>query len=140
MKITFTKSVVTVLALGLLVSCAHYPDVRPGENGIHRVVILSETKEAGSREAMSQAESYCESKKLSPVYLDEKSKYIGSMSEDDYNKTKTIGKVASAVGSTAYVFGGKKESNAGGIVALGGVAANAATGNGYSFEMKFKCQ
>lgn len=135
----FFLSLLSLLTL-LLTSCAHYPDVRPGEDGIHRVVILAETKASGSQQAMSQASDYCDTMKKSPVYLDEKSTYVGSMNEDDYNKTKTIGKVASAVGSTAYVFGGKKESNAGGIVALGGVAANAAAGMGYSFEMKFKCK
>lgn len=39
-----------------------------------------------------------------------------------------------------HVFGGKKESNVGGIVGLGGVVAETAAGTGYKYEMKFKCK
>lgn len=124
----------------LLVSCAHHRDVRAGADGIHRIVVSTDDEQEGAQNAISQANHFCEQRKLSPAFIQEDKKYTGSMKEEDYQKMKTVGKVATAVGSAAYVFGGKKESAAGGIVGLGGLAANTAAGNGYTIEMKFKCQ
>lgn len=124
----------------LLPSCAHHKDVRPGSEGIHSVVISSETKEAGSREAIDQATDYCDSIGKHVAFVDEKANYSGSMSESDYNKAKTVAKVGHAIGGAGYVFGGEKEKNAGAIVAIGSGIADSALGNGYKVEMKFKCQ
>lgn len=135
------KRIVSIFALAFLfISCAHHRDVRPGEDGVHKVIVNVESKDQGPGLAMPQADHYCEKLGKSPVYLDEKVNYQGSMTEENYNKTKSIGNVASAVGTAGYIFGGEKESSAGGLVALGGVAAKAATGLGYKFEMRFKCK
>lgn len=120
--------------------CAHHRNVRPGEDGTHKVIFQTEDKNTGGDDAMSQAEHFCEKQGKYPVVISESSTYNGSMDEEKYNDIKTAGKVASVVGSTAYVFGGKKESQLGGIAALGGTAAQVATGAGYTFEMKFKCK
>lgn len=61
------------------------------------------------------------------------------MKEEDYKTAKTVAKVAQAAGGAVWVFGGKAEREAGGIVGLGGGIANGAIGNGYSVDMKFKC-
>ncbi len=66
--------------------------------------------------------------------------YTGDMDEKDYQKGKQISKVAKVVGGTTWALGGKHESNIGGIVGLGGTAADAALGEGYTVTMKFKCQ
>jgi hypothetical protein len=125
--------------LSLTLSCAHHPDVRPSADGIHKVLIRSETKEAGEKEALDQANDYCSDKKKEAMIVSESSQYTGSMKEEDYKTMKTAGKAAELLGGTAYVFGGKKESNAGGVVGLGGAIATQAAGNGYTVEMKFKC-
>jgi len=123
----------------LLASCAHHRDVRAGVDGVHRVVVATEDEDKGTRDAISQANHFCEERKMTAAFIDENKKYTGSMKEDDYKKLKTAGKVAGVVGSAAYVFGGKNESAAGGLIGLGGMAANAAAGKGYTVEMKFKC-
>ena len=124
-----------------LTSCAHHRDVRPGSDGLHRVVFQTEDKNQGFRDAMSQAQHFCESRGArSPVIVNEDSKYTGSMDEQSYKTGKTVAKVAQAAGGAAYVFGGRNERNAGGIVGLGGGIANSAMGEGYTYEMKFKCE
>ncbi|HEY8271232.1 MAG TPA: hypothetical protein VIG33_10125 [Pseudobdellovibrionaceae bacterium] len=129
-----------ILALLLSGACAHHRDVRPGSDGIHSVRITSEDKEAGSREAIEQANDFCKKYEKMAVFLNEESKYEGSMSESDYKTAKTTAKVAQAVGGAGYVFGGKNERSAGGILGLGGGIASEALGKGYSVNMKFKCQ
>ena len=135
---------IKILSLSTLVlilsSCAHHPDVRPGASGVHRVVIQTDDQEQGSREAISQANSFCKEQNKYAAFIDENKKYTGSMDESDYKMAKTASKVAGMAGGAAYVFGGKNESNAGGIVGMGGAIANQALGKGYVVEMKFKCQ
>lgn len=121
-------------------SCAHHKDVRPAADGLHKVVISTPDTDEGTRDAISQAQHYCSTLNKSAAFVEEKSEYKGNMSEENYKAGKTATKVAQVVGSTAYVFGGKNESNLGGIVGLGGAAGDAALGNGYKVEMKFKCQ
>jgi hypothetical protein len=127
----------SVLGLG---ACAHHRDVRPGTEGVHRVVITTEDTDEGARDAIAQANHYCKQYDKSAAFIDENKKYTGSMKESDYKTAKTASKVASGVGGAAYVFGGKNEKTAGGILGLGGGIANAALGNGYTVEMKFKCR
>lgn len=124
----------------LTAACAHHRDVRPGADGLNKVVVSAEDADQGSHNALSQARHYCESKNKEAVIVDENSKYVGSMDESTYKNVKTGSKVASAVGGAGMVFGGKNEKNAGGLLAIGGVAGDAAAGNGYSYTMTFKCQ
>ncbi len=135
-----TQKIGLALLVLLLASCAHHRDVRAGADGVHRVVVNTDDDEEGTRDAIAQANHFCEERKKSAAFINEDKKYTGSMKEDDYKKMKTAGKVAGAVGSAAYVFGGKNESAVGGLVGLGGLAANTAAGKGYTVEMKFKCQ
>lgn len=128
------------LSLLFLASCAHHRDVRPGADGVHRVVVSTDDKEEGSRSAISQANHYCAESKRSAVFIEEKQDYVGDMSESSYQTGKRMGNVAKVVGGTTRVFGGEKESNLGGIVGLGGVATDAALGKGYAVTMRFKCQ
>ncbi len=134
---------IAALTLVLIsISCAHHRDVRPTDEGVHKVVLLTEDKDAGYRDAMSQANHYCKEEEGNKraVVVTEGSKYTGSMDESTYKTSKTAAKVAKGVGSAAWVFGGKNESTAGGIVGLGGGIADGAIGSGYTYEMKFKCR
>ncbi len=124
----------------LLGACAHHRDVRPGLNGVNRVVVKSEDENGGSENAIAQANHYCEEKfRRHAAFIDEKNKYVGSMKESDYKTAKTVSKVAGAAGSALWVFGGKKESEVGGVMGIGGGIANNALGQGYTYEMSFKC-
>ena len=123
-------------------SCAHHRDVRPGAEGVHRVVISTEDGAEGSREALAQANHFCKEKqngKMAAIVSEEK-KYVGSMNEKDYQNAKMASKVAQGLGGATAVFGGRNERVAGGIVGIGGGGADGALGNGYNVEMKFKCQ
>ncbi len=131
---------ISTLLMFLSLSCAHHRDVRPGADGLHRVVVPTPDKDEGARNAIEQANHYCESQNKSAAFVEEKSNYKGDLPEADYKTGKTMTKVAKVVGGAAWVLGGSKESNIGGIVGLGGAAGDAALGNGYAVEMKFKCQ
>ena len=122
-----------------LTSCAHHRDVRPGADGIHRVVIKSDDHDEATRDAIAQANHFCEQRGKSAAIITEDKKYTGNMKESDYKTAKTASKVATAAGGMVHVFGGKTESTAGGIVGLGGVIGDAALGKAYNVEMKFKC-
>jgi hypothetical protein len=129
------------ISIGLmaLVGCAHHRDVRPSADGNHRVVIVAEDKEQGAREASKQAQHYCQESNRSYAVVSENAKYTGSMSEESYNATKTGAKIAKGVGGTVWALGGRNESNAGGVVGLGGAIADDVAGKGYTVEMIFKC-
>lgn len=129
-----------ILFLSILTSCAHHRDVRPGADGANKVVLLNETKNFDGGDALSQAEHYCKEIGKRPAIMTEVNQYVGSMDEQSYNNLKTGAKVAQTAGSMGYVFGGKKESDVGGVVGLGGVVADQVAGEGYRYEMTFKCQ
>ena len=90
---------------------------------------------------MAQAEDYCKQQNKFPGVVSENTTYEGSMSESDFQTIKTTANVAQSVGGAAFVFGGQKEKQAGGLVGMMGVAGNAAiVDNGYKTEIQFKCQ
>lgn len=124
-----------------VISCAHYPDVRPSGSGLYTVSFLTERKGEGFRQGFAQAKDYCDdvhSKRA--VHVSEKSKYVGSMNEKKYNRYKTASKVTSAIGGAGVVFGGKKQKEMGGVAAIGGGIADGALGAGYRYTMKFRCR
>lgn len=134
------KSWHVLLVLGFLfTACAHHRDVRLGADGVHRVVIKSEDGDEGSRDAIEQANHFCEQRGQQAAFVKEEKKYTGNMDEQSYKNAKAATKVAKTVGGAAWVLGGKNESNLGGIVGLGGMAGDAALGEGYTIEMQFKC-
>ncbi len=132
----------TLLGISLMTlvsSCAHHKDVRPGADGVHRVLVTGEDGEQGARNAISQANHFCAEQKKTAAFLDEKQAYTGTMKEEDYKTAKTVAKVAQAAGGAVWVFGSQAARPVGGIVGVGGGIANGAIGNGYSVDMKFKC-
>ncbi len=138
----FSVPVSALSLFALLCACAHHRDVRPGAEGVHRVTLITDNTEEAGRDALSQASNYCEKMQggKHPAIVSESKRYTGTMDESSYNNAKTAAKVAQGVGGAAYVFGGRNESNAGGIVGLGGAVADGAIGKGYTVEMTFKCQ
>ena len=134
------RSLMIILTVSFLAACAHHRDVRPGADGVNRVVVVAEDEREGGRNALRQANHFCKERKLTAAIIEEKTEYTGSMDKETYMKTKTGARIAKTVGGTAWALGGKNESNLGGIVGLGGQAADAAAGEGFTTEMKFKCQ
>src|SRR4051812_19611217 len=123
---------IVIPALLTLAACAHHRDVRPGADGVHRVVIQTDNTEQAQRDAISQANHYCKEKNNSEAaFVNEESKYTGSMDEGNYKAAKTASKVAQAAGGAVWALGGKKESTIGGIAGLGGGIADSALGKGY---------
>jgi hypothetical protein len=133
------KLIPCFLILTLMYSCAHHKDVRPGADGIHYVSVQKDDTEAGSRDAISQANHFCEQRGKTAAFISEQKKYTGDMDEKTYKTVKRVGRVGQVVGSGVYALGDKKASTLGGLGALGGTAAHAAAGDGYTVDMKFKC-
>lgn len=133
------SSLLTLLII--TVSCAHHRDVRPSVDGEHVVMIQTEDRTKGYSSAKSQADHYCEKNGNRRAFIvTEGHKYVGSMDEKEYQRYKTVSKVAQRVGGAGVVFGGKREKNAGGIVGIGGGIADQTLGNAYTYRMKFKCK
>ncbi|MCH2534129.1 MAG: hypothetical protein MK008_06790 [Bdellovibrionales bacterium] len=78
------KLVVVLLALGFI-SCSHHKDVRPSVDGTHRVEIMAESKEQGARDAIDQANYFCEKRNKSAAIVNEEANYEGVMDESVYN-------------------------------------------------------
>ncbi len=133
------KILIFNLMILLTAGCAHHKDVRPGADGINRVVVHAEGDEGG-REALDQAKHFCKEFGKMPGIVEEKTTYVGSVDEETYKNGKAVSRVLKTVGSATTVFGGKNERNAGGVGVLAGVGTDATLGNGYVTEMKFKCQ
>ena len=123
----------------ILGACAHHRDVRPGADGIHRVVVQTDDTAQASRNAIKQADHFCKQSGQKSAFVNEEQKYTGDMDEKTYKKAKRATKAAKTAGGAAYVFGNKRASDVGGIVGLGGQVADSAIGHGYTVEMSFKC-
>ncbi len=117
------------VALITMAGCAHHRDVRPSDDGVHRVVVRSEDTEAGSREAIEQANHFCKQSNQYAAFVKEDNKYTGDMDEQSYKNAKRVSKAVQAVGGMT-----------GGMVGMGGAVADDALGEGYTTEMKFRCK
>ena len=129
---------IILLALGFI-SCSHHKDVRPSADGVHRVEIMAESKEQGARNALDQANYFCEKRQKAAAIVKEEAVYEGEMNESDYKSAKKASKAAQILGGSTHVLGGRKESKVGGVVGLGGVVADEVIGKGYRIKMMFKC-
>jgi len=135
------KVLMFVFSLALLTSCASHEHVRAGADGIHRVVIRAEDKVSAERQALSEAESFCDQYKKMPAFVSEETKYTGSMDEKTHKNIKRVSDMAGVGGGMMAVFGGEKESNVGkGLMGAGAVGNASLDGDAYTSEMKFKCQ
>lgn len=133
------KGVLLISLLGL-VSCASHEHVRPGVDGVHRVVIRGTEKEAVEQQALSEARSYCSEKDLSPAFTSEDTKYTGSMSESTHKTIQKVSKAAAVGGGMMGVMGGQKEKNVGqGVFGAGAVGSVFQDDEAYTADMKFKC-
>lgn len=129
------------LTVLFLSSCATHHHVRPGTDGIHRVIIRGEEKEVVEREAINEANNFCDEYNKIAAFVNEETKYTGSMDESTHKTIKKVSNAAMVGGSMMGIGGGKTESNAGeGIFGLGAVGAATLDHDAYTADMKFKCQ
>ena len=140
LKVVKISPFVLALSLFLSMSCAHHRDVRPGDDGIHKVILNVNTRDEGFRAGMREARHYCGQWQKEAIVVAESTNYTGNGDEESYNRNKKIAKGASVVGGATWIFGGKTESAIGGVVGLGGLAADQIIGQGYKYAMKFKCK
>jgi hypothetical protein len=132
--------IILAFSFMFLASCAHHRDVRPGVSGVHKVAVLSEDESSGQRDALSQANHFCDKKyEKSAAIVKEKTTYTGSMDESNYKMGKAASRALKTGGNSAWVLGGKKESNAGRTASGSGSVLDSALGEGYTTQMIFKC-
>lgn len=123
-----------------LASCASSEHVRPGADGIHRVLIRGTDKTEVEQQAISEAKCFCDDRKLSPAFVNEDTKYTGSIDESTHKTIQKVSKAASVGGGMMGVLGGEKEKNVGhGLFGAGAVGSVFQDGEAYTADMKFKC-
>ena len=134
-------SFVSSFAFLTLVSCAHHRDVRPGADGINRVVLRGPDREPIERSAISQANHFCDQTKKTPAFVTETSKYTGSGDEANHKMMRRASEAVTAGGGMVAVFGGNNERNAGRMASGAGVVGGIMTDQeAYTVDMAFKCQ
>jgi hypothetical protein len=132
--------VLSFCLLTVLSGCASYEHVRPGANGIHRVLIRGVDKTEVEQNAINEAEAYCSEKDLSPAFVDENTQYTGSIKESTHKTIRKASQAASVGGGMVGVLGGNKERNIGkGVFGAGVVGSVFQDDEAYTADMKFKC-
>lgn len=131
--------VIPFLALALS-SCAHHRDVRAGIDGFHKVSVQASDKQSGQRDAISQANHFCETEQgnTRAAILDEKTSYTGSLDEATRNNVRQASGAAMAVGNMLGSASGEYGQHPVGIAGSAGYMMT--SGLDYTVEMKFKCQ
>ncbi|MDO9183142.1 MAG: hypothetical protein Q7U04_12075 [Bacteriovorax sp.] len=136
MKTNFSLVILMLIAT----SCASHPDVRPGEDGVHRVAITTDDVDSANQSAIRQANNYCDEFHQSAYIVSENKKYTGNIDEGTYNAGKQVSKAAQIFGGGIMTTAdNRNQQKTGRTVGLGGAAMDEALGKGYTVEMKFKC-
>ena len=129
------------LCAGLFATVGCVGDVRPGPDGIHSVMLLTDDRDNGARTALRQAKRWCKKDKKDFVVHEEMISFICDMDEADYIRAKQLAAAAQAAGAVTSGTS-EEDSNAetvGDILQAGGAASEAALGECYEVEMLFEC-
>ena len=102
-------------------------------------MVRAEGKESAERDAISQAEHYCQMSSKMPAFMEEKTSYTGSMDEATRDTVRKASTAAILLGGAAH---GSQSTRTGGNVlgSAGAVGRVMTSGDDYATEMKFKCQ
>ncbi|MCB9229754.1 MAG: hypothetical protein H6618_09095, partial [Deltaproteobacteria bacterium] len=94
------------------ISCAHYPDVRPGESE-HKVIVFAEDEGKGFKNAINQANDFCDDamNEKKAVIISEKKEYKGSMDESSYKKSKMTTEILGSITSLGDQYKGASIRN-----------------------------
>lgn len=129
-----------LVVLVVVSGCASYEHVRPGADGVHHVIIRGVDKTDVEKEAIGEAKAFCDDRKLSAAFVQEESKYTGSMNESTHKNIGKVSGAAAAGGGMMKVLGGSKEKNIGeGLFGAGAVGTMFQDKDAYTADMKFKC-
>ena len=130
-----------ILGMTMFLTAGCVGDVRPGPDGIHSVMLLTDDRDDGARVALRQAKRWCKKKKQDFVVHEEMISFICDMDEADYIRARQLAAAAQAAGSVTSSTS-DEDSNAetvGDILQAGGAAAEAALGECYEVELLFEC-
>ena len=114
--------------------------VMPGEGGVNHVVARDIEKDGAETAAVDAATEYCKNKKMTAVFVNDKTKYTGDMDESTRNTVRKASKAAMILGGTG--FGASSDTRpAGAILGSAGTAGHVMTSDrDYESSVEFKCQ
>ena len=130
-----------MIGMAMLFSTACVGDVRPGPDGIHSVMLLTDDRDDGARKALRQAKRWCKKEQQDFIVHEEMITFICEMDEADYIRARQLAAAAQAAGSVTSSTS-DEDSNAetvGDILQAGGAAAEAALGECYEVDLTFEC-
>ncbi|MBD1582620.1 hypothetical protein [Pseudoalteromonas sp. S16_S37] len=122
----------------LLAACAHHDDVRPGESK-HYVVVKAVDRDQGMKEALGQAEHFCDKTKSSLVVLNEQVDYQGEKAEKDYLNNRSTAELVTDVSAWLWILGDGHVDDAGAIGTIAGIGTLEAMGAPYLVTVNFRC-
>ena len=122
----------------LLVGCQHHRDVRPSPDGVHTVAFYTDDKGEGAREAIAQADHFCQETEHAAVILSESIEYFCEMEEAEYIVAKNLARAAEMAGHVLDVDDTGSD-NTGDIISAAGTFADEALGDCYEVDMRFEC-
>lgn len=130
-----------LLCASLIGLTACVGDVRPGPDGIHSVLLLTNDKVEGSRSALRQAKRWCKRDDQQFVIHEEITEFVCDMDEADYLRAQQLAAAAQAAGSVTSNAAEEdsRTETIGDILQAGGIAAEEALGDCYEIELLFEC-
>lgn len=131
-----------LLSVGLAVwlsGCAHHDDVRPSSDGAHTIMLFTDSRDAGSKEALRQAKHYCKQADMVAYVVDLDIIYNSDTPESTYVTQHGLGNAVESVGIAMWFFGKNSVDDAGAALILSGVLADGALGKPYDVRLNFKC-
>ena len=120
-------------------------DVRPGPNGLNSIILITDDKEAGSRQMLRQAKRYCKKQDQNLVIHEETAIFTCDMDEEAYIRQKNIAEAAQFIGSTDIDVNFDEENEESvedtlrEVVGTAGGAMDIALGDCYEQELIFEC-
>lgn len=83
-------SILLVLLLGLTYSCAHHNDVEPKSDGVHSVTITDEDPKNQRRQAIKQANYYCQQKSKAAIFSEQETETLTSHQDAGSHMVKKV--------------------------------------------------
>lgn len=136
------SSLILLSALFIVTGCAHHRDVRPGVDGVHQVIVRAQDKGSAERDAISQAEHFCQQSQKIPGIIEEKTIYTGTIDEATRETLRKASMAAKVLDHSHVNHDAETPASSGpGVLGKAGrVGAVMTSGDDYRTEMKFKCQ
>ncbi|CAH9053247.1 hypothetical protein PSECIP111951_02509 [Pseudoalteromonas holothuriae] len=121
-----------------LAACAHHDDVRPGSNK-HYVVVKSVDRNKGIKEALGQAEHFCEKNDSKFIVINEKVDYQGEEPEKEYLDNHSTAEFVTEASTWLWILGDGYVDDVAAVTTLAGVAVLDSMGAPYVITVNFRC-